>query len=228
MTREKSLIIAARVLSLIFTPFYLPLLCIAVLFMFSYMNALPAWYKWRVLFTVYLFTILMPTLLIRAYRKIQGWTRFELGQKKRRAVPYFISILCYFLCIEMMSAQNIYFFIHCTIFSALLIQIACIIINMVWKVSTHMAAIGGLSGGILAFTHLFIYNPIWWFCVILLLSGLLGSARMILRQHTLAQVVAGFAIGFACAAFGILRSHFVDVVITIFKIIANTIIKFAL
>ena len=37
-----------------------------------------------------------------------------------------------------------------------------------------------------------------------MLAGLLGTSRMILRQHTLAQVVAGFWVGFACAVVGIL------------------------
>lgn len=225
MTKEKGFIIAARAISLVFTPFYLPLLAVALLFTFSYMSTLPSWYKWRVLLITYFFTILLPTLLIHIYRKIQGWSRLQLGQKKRRVVPYFISILCYFLCIEVMSAQNIFYFIHSIIFSALLIQISCILINFLWKISIHMAAIGALAGGLLAFTHTFIYNPIWWLCLVLLLAGLLGTARMILRQHTLAQVVAGFGVGFLCAVVGILREHFPMIVEAIFRIIFNSLLK---
>jgi membrane-associated phospholipid phosphatase len=33
---------------------------------------------------------------------------------------------------------------------------------------------------------------------------MLGSARMILRQHSLSQVVGGFGVGLLCAVFGIL------------------------
>jgi membrane-associated phospholipid phosphatase len=44
---------------------------------------------------------------------------------------------------------------------------------------------------------------VWWFCLVFLLAGILGSARMYLRQHTLAQVVGGFGIGFVCAVLGI-------------------------
>jgi membrane-associated phospholipid phosphatase len=32
----------------------------------------------------------------------------------------------------------------------------------------------------------------------------LGSARMILRQHSLSQVVGGFGVGFVCATLGII------------------------
>ncbi len=219
MTTQKSIILSARVISLLFTPFYLPILGVGALFTFSYMNALPEWYKWKVLLIVYLFTILLPTFMIYGYRKVMGWTRIEMGQKRRRIVPYCLSMLSYLACIEVLQTENIYFFICSIIFSALLVQITCAAINMVWKISTHMAAVGGVAGGIIAFTHLFLYNPIWWLCLVIFLSGLLGSARMILRQHTLAQVTAGFGVGFICACYGILRNEFFVVVWTITKIL---------
>ena len=220
MSRQKAWIMAARIISLMFTPFYLPLIGIGLMFVFTYMNALPWQYKIGVLLLAFLFTILLPTLLIRAYRKMQGWTRIQLGQKERRMVPYLISILCYFLCIEVMKAQHVAFLIHCIVLSALIIQISCVIINMFWKISTHMAAIGGVAGGVLAFTHMFIYNPVWWLCIVFLLAGL--------RQHTLAQVVAGFGVGFLGASLGILQDEFFVVVAAIFRIIVNTFIKIIL
>ena len=60
----KKIIIAARVMSAIFTPFYLPIVGLVALFVFSYLGLLPWAYKLLVLGMVYLFTILVPTLLI--------------------------------------------------------------------------------------------------------------------------------------------------------------------
>lgn len=45
----------------------------------------------------------------------------------------------------------------------------------------------------------FSFNPLWWLCLVLVLAGAVGTARMILRQHTLSQVVMGFLIGIVCA-----------------------------
>ena len=39
------------------------------------------------------------------------------------------------------------------------------------------------------------FNPISWLCLTLVLAGLVGTSRIILRQHTLAQVTAGFGVG---------------------------------
>lgn len=204
MTSQKGLIITARIISMIFTPFYLPLVGIALLFTLSYMSMLPLQYKLLVVTMVYVFTILGPTFLIYLYRRFRGWTTLQVGHKRRRLVPYLISMLCYLGCIWLMEAWHIYHFIVIIVVAALLIQAVSLIVNIWWKISTHTAAIGGVIGALMAFAELFRFNPVWWLCLALLLSGIMGTARIILRQHTLGQVVAGFFIGAVCAFYAIL------------------------
>ena len=193
--KEKNIILAARVASMVFTPFYLPFIGLIALFIFSYMSLMPWQYKLTVLTLVYFFTILLPTLLIHLYRRYQGWSSSDLGRKERRMVPYIIAILCYFTCYYVMNVRRIPQFMANILMAALVIQVVCAIINIWWKISTHSAAIGGFAGALLAFSLLFGFNPIWWLCVILIAAGVVGSSRMILRQHSLTQVVVGFLIG---------------------------------
>ena len=54
---------------MVFTPFYLPLVGLMALFMFSYLGLMPWAYKLQVLTLVYVFTILLPTILIHLYRR---------------------------------------------------------------------------------------------------------------------------------------------------------------
>ena len=199
MTREKQIIIAARVVSMVFTPFYLPILGLVALFFLSYLSQYLPSYKFFVLAVVYFFTILLPTFLIHLYRRYQGWSLIELGHKERRIVPYLISILCYYTCLYIMEQMHIPYFMRSIVASALVIQIVYALINVWWKISTHTAAIGGVAGALLIFSELFNFNPMWWFSLVLLVAGILGTSRMILRQHSLAQVVGGFLIGFFCA-----------------------------
>ncbi len=204
MTREKGIILTARIISMMFTPFYLPIVGLVALFVFSYMNLMPWGYKLQVLAMVYLLTVVLPTVLIRLYRHYHGWSLFELGNKERRMVPYVISILCYFACIYLMDYLHIPHFMSSIVTAALFIQIACALINVWWKVSTHTAAIGGVAGALFVFAELFGFNPVWWLCLVFILAGVLGSSRMILRQHSLAQVVVGFFIGIVCSVTGII------------------------
>lgn len=201
--REKRIFLAARLLSVLFTPFWLPIAGLVVLFLFSYLNIFPWHYKLYVLILVYLFTILLPTAMIRFYRRYHGWTLIELGHRERRMVPYVISILCYFACVYVMNRLHMPHFMGSIVVAALVVQMVCAIVNVWWKVSEHTAAIGGIGGALFAYAEFLGFNPVWWLCLVFLVGGLLGTCRMLLRQHTLGQVVGGFWIGFFCAALAI-------------------------
>lgn len=196
--KEKDIILTARVLSVIFTPFYLPIVGFAALFIFSYMSMLPLGYKLTVMGIVYLFTILFPTILIHIYRRYRGWSLIELGARERRMVPYAISIICYLACYYIMIVLHIPHFMARIVVAALVIQVLCAVINVWWKISTHSSAIGGVMGALMAYSLIFLFDPTWWLCLVLVIAGMVCTSRMILRQHTLWQVVAGFLVGMAC------------------------------
>ena len=197
--KEKNIIFTVRIMSMIVTPFYLPIVGLIALFIFSYMSLLPMMYKLVMLAIVYLLTVVAPSLLIHLYRLCQGWTSHELGRKERRLVPYIISIVCYFACFFWMEYRNTPRVISIIVVVALTIQMVCALINIWWKISTHTAAIGGVAGGLVSYSIAFSFNPLWWLCFVLILAGAVGTARMILRQHSLSQVVTGFLVGAACA-----------------------------
>ncbi|RRC99877.1 phosphatase PAP2 family protein [Prevotella sp. OH937_COT-195] len=196
---EKKLILVSRVISSIVTPFYLPMFGMIVLFMFTYLGMLDTWIKLRVLLIVYVFTVILPTYLIRFYHNYHGWTPIQIGSKERRMVPYVISIVCYFVCYYIINLLHMPHLIGTVIMAALVLQVACAFVNLRWKVSTHSAAIGGVIGAVIAFSFLFSFNPTWWLFALFFMSGLVGTSRMILRQHTLVEVVMGFAIGIVLA-----------------------------
>lgn len=197
--REKNIILTAKILSMVFTPFYLPIVGLAGLLLFSYLGMLPWKYKIFLLLMVYIFTIMLPTALIRLYRKYQGWTLIELGNKERRMIPYLISIVCYLCCYYIMAFTHVPHFMGSILIAALVIQIACAMVNLRVKVSTHTAAIGGVAGALMAFSFIFRFNPVWWLCVVITLAGVVGTSRMVLRQHSLHQVILGFLLGWLCS-----------------------------
>ena len=97
----------ARVTSMVFTPFSIPFLSFLVLFLFSYLRIMPIQYKLIVLGIVYCFTILTPTITIFLFRKINGFARQELSERKKRYVPILLTIISYVFCLLMMRRLNI-------------------------------------------------------------------------------------------------------------------------
>ena len=196
---DKTLIRTAKVISAVFTPFSIPFLAFLVLFIFSYLRIMPLQYKLIVLGVVYCFTILMPTLTIFIFRKINGFSPEDLVERKKRYVPFILTITSYIFCLFMMHRLNIPWYMTGIILSALVMMIICIVVNLKWKLSEHMAGAGAVIGGLVAFSALFGYNPIWWLCLFILVAGVLGTARIILQHHTLGEVMGGFAVGLVCS-----------------------------
>lgn len=168
MDREKEHIIAdktmlqvARVTSMVFTPFSIPFLSFLVLFLFSYLRIMPMVYKLIVLGIVYCFTILTPTITIFLFRKINGFARQELGERKKRFVPILLTIISYVFCLLMMRRLNLPWYMTGIILASLVVSIICIAVNLRWKLEAmHMAGIGGVIGGLVSFSALFGYNPV--------------------------------------------------------------------
>lgn len=196
---DKTMLRVARITSIVFTPFSIPFLAFLVLFLFSYLRIMPILYKGIVLGIVYCFTILTPTITIFLFRKINGFTRQELSERKKRYVPILLTIISYVFCLLMMRKLNIPWYMTGIIFVSLVISIICILVNLKWKLSEHMAGMGGIIGGLVSFSALFSYNPVVWLCLFILIAGILGSARIVLGHHTLGEVLSGFVVGLVCS-----------------------------
>lgn len=199
LIEEKTLIRIARMVSAVFTPFSIPFLAFLILFLFSYLSIMPIQYKLIVLGIVYCFTIMIPVLAIFIFKKINGFSAQELGERKKRYVPFFLTITSYVFCLLMMNRLNIPWYMSGIILAALIMMVICIVVNLKWKLSEHMAGAGAVIGGLVAFSALFGYNPVWWLCLFILVAGVLGTARIILGHHTLGEVMGGFAVGFICS-----------------------------
>lgn len=193
----------AKLLSAIFRPSFYPLVGYLILFTFTFLNLLPWGFKLWVLSAVYIFTIALPYILILITRKINRWSKRDIYQQKHRYIVYCINIICYISC--MYVCQNLYLpsFIGAILVISLMVQCACVLINIWYKVSMHSAGTGLIIGALLAYSFIFNFNPIWWLCGAILLSGAVMSSRMHISGNTLGQVLCGTLIGIVCGVTGI-------------------------
>lgn len=198
-TLRKSIISASVcLLSVICNPIVVPTVGVVAIFAFSYLAILPWTYKISVTILVMGFTMILPLLFIRLYQWLNGWKLKELEHRHKRFIPYLLIICSYTGCIFVMRHLSIPHYVVGIIGSALASMAICLCINNFWKISAHMAGIGQLIGGLIAFSMIFYYNPLGWLCLLILLAGVEGSCSITLRKHTLSQVLIGGAIGVAC------------------------------
>lgn len=190
------LLTIARMVSAAYSPFYLPVVAYVVLFMFSYLNMLPLLTKVWLTVVVYFFTVLLPHVSIYAYRKVNGWTRHQMSRRERRYVPYVLSIVSYGALLYLFYNIHMPHFAIGVVAGAFIIQVVCAVVNNFIKISTHAAASAGVVGAMMAYAFIFNFYPIRSLCVTILLCGMVSSARLILRQHTYAEIGWGVAVGF--------------------------------
>ena len=156
--QRDTLFMAARIISAIFTPFMVPFVAFLLLFFFTYLRVLPLQYKLTVLIMVYCFTILLPMLGIYLLQKINGWTLQELGNRKKRCIPYLITIMSYTGCFLTMYRIHLPRYMSGIIIATLLCMVICTSINLKWKISTHMASCGMIIGGLLSYRFIIQLN----------------------------------------------------------------------
>lgn len=194
----------SQFLSILFNPFLVPLFSYILLFGFTYLNIMPLQYQLYVLSIVVSFTILAPCLFICLYKWMNKWTLKDISERKRRFIPYLLTLMSYATCLILMYRLHFPFYFSGIIAAALICLGICTLLNLRWKISIHLAGCGMYIGGLLAYSFLFFFNPVGWLCGFILLSGIQGTARISFHQHTLWEIIIGFVVGMFCGIIGIL------------------------
>lgn len=203
-TRERANITKiSRMLSDIFRPTYFPMVGFAILLMFTYLSLLSWQWKVCMLLLVYMLTIALPSVGIYVYRTVHKLTRHDLQFRHNRIVPYCLHLISYWILLSILDVLRAPSFIGGIVVISLLVQLSCTVITLWWKISMHSAGVGAIIGALIAYSAIFQFNPVWWLCLAILVSGLVNSSRMYLRQHTLWQVLGGTLVGFVCGLVGL-------------------------
>ena len=195
---------AASLFSVLFHPLGIPLYAYVLLFSFTYLNVMPIQYIAFVMSIALIFTIVTPLLFIGFYKWTHKLSMKEMNERKRRFIPYLLTAMSYTTCLIIMYRMHFPHYFSSIIVAALLCLAVCALLNFLWKISIHSAACGMFIGGLLSYSLLFHFNPVWWLCGFILLSGFQGTARISWYQHTLLEIILGFIAGMFCSIIGIL------------------------
>jgi len=196
MNDNKILQTSARIISVVFHPLLIPTL--GFLFLFNsgfYFSVLPWALKKYMLLVVFVTTCFLPAISIFV---LSINSKFDINMEKNtdRTLALIISALSYYvgyLFLKRLPSFPIY---NILLIGSVLVHVILLPISMRWKISIHSAAIGGLFGGILALAFRLQENPVITLSSLILIAGLVGTARLILSKHNEAQIYTGLSIGF--------------------------------
>jgi hypothetical protein len=154
---------------------------------------------------IFVSTCLLPVITTFLLFRTGFVTSLALNDRKERLLPYVLTTLYYLFAFYLtrnfpvpsgMGKAIRGFMIGAT--SALVIT-GCI--NLIWKISAHAVALGGLSGALLVLCLKLAYPPVDEFSLCILVTGVVAWARLKLAAHSQSQVYTGFGLGLFCMVF---------------------------
>ena len=198
----------AQIISVIFQPLLMPTILFAILLTYTptLMGAFPPEVRWRLLVVISLLTFGIPVVSLLIFRSTKWISDLSLTNRKERFVP-FLFILSFYAVSTYLMVTNLSQIILLVnmIYLTMGLLVASIIITLFWKISIHSAAIAATSGFLCVLEFLYPNSGLFLPMLIsLVCTGATMTARLQLRVHTLAQVVAGASLGFAVSIIGML------------------------
>jgi membrane-associated phospholipid phosphatase len=202
--------ILARVISFVFHP----------LLMATYLLVLLAWFLPAALYPVnaqaarsfliviFTMTFLLPAINIFVFKILGTISSFAMKDRKERIRPFFLITIMYCF-ITLFFSYKMRINTDDSLFKLLLIidclVIAASIITFFYKVSIHSIGIMGLLGVIIPLNRVAENNSLFLPTIVLLIiAGLVMSARLQLNSHTPREVLVGAITGFLTGFFGII------------------------
>lgn len=190
----------AHIISFVFSPLLVPTYAVWLVLATSVLSYTPLSTRVGVTLASFLLTCIFPLIAIGVMWKIGYISEPGLNKRTERTVPYVITALSYVACGIYLWRVNAPMWFVMFIGGALLATIISIVVNRWWKISAHMAAMGGLLAILvrIAISGLAVTPMLWIIILAIVACGAVATARLILERHTLGQVTAGFLNGFLC------------------------------
>jgi len=136
---------------------------------------------------------LISVLLLRAVGFIDS---VYLRSQKDRIIPYIASGIFYFWTYTVFRQQPQYpLLLTSFVLGIFLASSAALIVNIYLKISMHTIAMGGWLGFFLIISNTQTMLMTWPIAVVLLLTGLVSSARLLTGSHKPNEVYAGILVG---------------------------------
>lgn len=165
--------------------------------------------KIGLLILIFLQTFVLPVFTIYALHRFGFVGDLKMDTLKDRRLPYLITVLIYtfiatFYTLKLKQLPEISLIITGIAFSVA----AVAVISLYWKISAHAVGISGMLGALVGITIKYGNNELFYpILIVVLVMGLLISARLHLNAHTPLQVITGSILGFMVSLIVVLFSE---------------------
>lgn len=168
-----------------------------VICLFTRMQALPFQVKAWFVGMVFLYTLVLPVLIITMLHVTNLIGHWALRDRRDRMVPFFTNFVCYLInAIVLTRTGFLPDWVLMPYYGSVILTFVAWIVSWKWKISAHASA---NAAGATFYLMLFFYfpetMPLWLALAAVVVVGMVCSTRVYLGRHTLGQVGAGTLLG---------------------------------
>ena len=185
-----------QLISIILHPMFMPILALHLTLLVLPSLAFTLSHNLILIYGILIFsTMVLPLISIFWLMQKGKVSSLEMSNHKERSLPLFKTVI--WMSFGYYLLQNLLFYtpiLKAELLGAILIILLAAIISKFWKISLHLLGIGGVVGVFIAL-QIMHGDFLYLLLLFILLSGLLGVARIKQKAHNYAQVYAGFLVG---------------------------------
>lgn len=194
----KSADLFAQIISVVFNPVFMPLYGLGIIFNVpDSLCYLPVQVKKILFFIMLSNNILIPLVLIIFLRNRNIISSYFLESKDERVIPLVLSSLLFLITSYIFCRFHIPLFYKSYIFAVTFLSIILTFINFWWKISVHSAAAGSITALVLIITFRMQVPLTYYLIAVIIVAGMVLSARLRLNVHNQVQAWTGFFTGLA-------------------------------
>jgi len=187
----------SRIISGLAHPLLMPLYSIYLIFHSNtFLDFTPFTLVKAIYLIVFITTVLLPVSCLPLLKSYSLISSYGLSERKDRMIPLIMAIMSYtlgFYLLLKLPGSSIFARLQ---LAGIISLGLLLIISYWWKISLHMAGIGGLCALIFTFSIRFSTSLRSLFMAAICAAGILAFSRMKLKLHKPSQVYVGFLLGF--------------------------------
>lgn len=162
--------------------------------------------KKQVILITLLNLVFFPLLSVILLKAVGFIDSVFLRTRKDRIIPYIVSGIFFFWVYLVFKQQSQYpLLLTSFVLGIFLASSAALLCNIYFKISMHAIGMGGWLGFFLVISNTQSMLMTWPICLVLLIAGLVCSARLLTGSHKPFDIYAGLLVGlltqFVAAAF---------------------------
>jgi len=188
---------AASVISYIFHPLIMPTLGLFIILNSgTYLSLLDPAAKRAILFVMAFGTLFFPLIMVPVlyYRNLVS--SLQYATREERLIPQLIILVLYIITFIYFARLPLNRVIHAYVLSVTATLFLVLVLNLKFKICIHSAALGGLTGLIIALIFLYGTPMQGTLILSLLAGGITGSARLVMGANRSIEIYAGYLLGF--------------------------------